>query len=180
MAFSKNSWKELISLSKWLVRPWCGRPILLFWKRLPLESQGLVTRPFRRSRRYCGDSILSTQTYKPLRPLVGNSRQLSFKGLILIFRRVSPSFSYMSLLRVQLRTGRIKVLLLLLLLLEVFDATIWNYVFLFLFTDDYLISASYDTTIKVNIERQLAFVAQFVILIVIVVVSLLWSRVTGP
>ena len=52
---------------------------------------------------------------------------------------------------------------------------------MFLLTDDYLISASYDTTIKVNIDRQpAAFIEQFVILIVIVIVSSLWSRVTDP
>ena len=30
--FSKNSWKKLIALSKWLGRPWSGRPVLTFGK----------------------------------------------------------------------------------------------------------------------------------------------------
>ena len=54
--------------------PTMVQPTSFDFCKAPLESKGHVTRLSRQPCRYCGDSILSTQTFKPLRPFIGKRR----------------------------------------------------------------------------------------------------------
>ena len=52
--------------------PTIVQPTSFDFCKAPLESKGHVTRPSRQPCRYCGDSILSTQTFNRSDPLLVN------------------------------------------------------------------------------------------------------------